>query len=80
MATMVDVGLIEVNSRTLKRIEDNDEAAKRVRGVDCERLKLCATVLYPVGMGCVPYHTVRGHAIEILTASVKRLFEVGQRV
>ena len=25
---MVDVGLIEVNSRTLKRIEDNDEAVK----------------------------------------------------
>ena len=35
MAMMVDVGLIEVNSRTLKRIEDNNEAAKR--GVDCER-------------------------------------------
>jgi hypothetical protein len=28
MATMVDVGLIEVNSRTLKRIEDNNEARK----------------------------------------------------
>jgi hypothetical protein len=36
MATMVDVGLIKVNSRTLKRIEDNDEAAKR-GAVDCER-------------------------------------------
>jgi len=35
MAMMVDVGLIEINSRTLKRIEGNDEAAKR--GVDCER-------------------------------------------
>jgi hypothetical protein len=28
MATMVDVGLIEVNSRILKRIEDNDEAVR----------------------------------------------------
>jgi len=28
MATMVDVSLIEINSRTLKRIEGNDEAAK----------------------------------------------------
>ncbi len=26
MATMVDAGLIEINSRTLKRIEGNDEA------------------------------------------------------
>jgi hypothetical protein len=40
MATMVDVGLIEVNSRTLKRLEDNDEAAKR--GVDCESLRSSA--------------------------------------
>ncbi len=32
---MIDVSFIEINSRTLKRIKDNDEAAKR--GVDCER-------------------------------------------
>jgi hypothetical protein len=29
MAAMVDIGLIEANSRTLKRIEDNDEASER---------------------------------------------------
>ena len=55
MATMVDVGLIEVNSCKLMRIEDNDEAAKR--GVDCERINLCAAALYPIWMRCVPYHT-----------------------
>lgn len=32
---MIDVGLIRVNSRTLKRLENNDGAAKR--GVECER-------------------------------------------
>ena len=35
IATMVNMDLIEVNSRILKQIEDNDEAMKR--GVDCER-------------------------------------------
>ncbi len=55
MVMTVAVGLVEVNSRTLKRIEGNDEAAKR--GVVCERLKLCAAALYPIRMRCLPYHT-----------------------
>ena len=56
MATMVDVGLIEVNSYTLKRIEDNNEAAKR--GADCERWNFYAAALYPIKMYCVPYYTL----------------------
>jgi len=36
MATMIDMGLIKVNSRTLKRIKDNNKAAKR-EIINCER-------------------------------------------
>ena len=34
---MVDVNLIEVDGRILKRIEENDEAGKR--GFDCKRVQ-----------------------------------------
>jgi hypothetical protein len=51
MAAMVDVGLIEVNSRTLKRIEDNDEASEG--GVDSESLR--AAALYPIWIRCVTH-------------------------
>ena len=72
MASMVDVGLIEVNSRILKRIEDNDEAAKRA--FDYKRGNLCAVRLYIPnwdalcarhtnmgGPGAYDPHDVRGH-------------------
>ena len=43
MAMVVNVGFVEINSCTLKRIEGNDEVA--VRGVVCERQTLCAAAL-----------------------------------
>lgn len=46
MVTMVDVGLIEANSRILKRIEDNDN-------VECEMKPLHSNAI-PSWMRCMP--------------------------
>jgi len=39
MMMMIDVSFIEINSHTLKRIENNDEAAKR-EIVDRQHIKI----------------------------------------
>jgi formate/nitrite transporter FocA (FNT family) len=55
MLTMVDVELIEVNSRVSKRIKDNDEVAKR--WLECKRGNLCGTVLCSISMRCAGHIT-----------------------
>jgi hypothetical protein len=53
MAIIVNAGFIKVNSHILKRIEDNNKAAKR--GVNYKRWDLCVAALYPIGICCVLY-------------------------
>ena len=55
MATMSDVGLIEIKCRALKRIEGSDEAVKR--GLTARDETSAPAALYSIWMRCVSYHT-----------------------